>query len=122
MKRAEFLKVMGGGTLVAVAGSLATACKSSTTPTPGTSDTKDFISTTVDGHSHTVTLKKTEVQTPPAGGISRSTATTNNHYHSFTMSATELTQVNNGTPVEVTTGNADTDLHHHVFHITSWFW
>ncbi len=120
MKRAEFLKVLGAGTLTAIAGSLLSACKSSTTPTPSTSDSKDFVSSSVEGHSHTITLKKTELQSPPAGGISRETTTTNGHTHTFTMSAAQLSQVNNGSVVEVDT--AETSSHHHRFTIQSWYW
>lgn len=120
MKRTDFLKILGAGTMTAIAGSLLSSCKSSTTPTPPTPDSKDFISTSVDNHSHTITLKKTDLQSPPSGGISRETSTVNEHHHTFTMTQAELSQVNNGTVVEIDT--ADTNAHHHRFHLQSWFW
>jgi hypothetical protein len=126
MKRNEFLKVLGAGVLIVAVGILWSGCKSSTTPTPSTSDTKDFISTSVadstgSNHNHTVTVKKSECQTPPAAGISRETTSANGHTHAFTMTSAQLTQVNNGTPVEVTTTGGP-DTHQHVFHVLAWYW
>jgi hypothetical protein len=121
MKRAEFLKVMGAGTLVALAGSAVTACKSSST-TPSNPDSHTFTSTgpsdNSSGHTHTITIQKTEVETPPAGGISRETST-NGHSHTFTMTAANLADVKAGTAVTVTTSN--TSGHTHDFAISKWY-
>jgi hypothetical protein len=121
MKRAEFLKVMGAGTLVALAGSAVTACKSSST-TPSNPDSHTFTSTgpsSGPGHTHTITIQKTEVETPPAGGISRETST-NGHSHTFTMTADQLATVKAGTAVTITT-QPDSTGHTHDFQISKWY-
>jgi hypothetical protein len=122
MKRTEFLKILGAGTLTALAGSLMPSCKSSTTtPEPVTPESKTFDTRPADdGHFHTVTLTKTEIKTPPTGGISRETSSTNGHTHTFTMTSAQLTQVNSGNTVDVQT--ADTLAHHHTFAVTMWWW
>jgi hypothetical protein len=120
MKRAEFLKVLGAGTLTAIAGSLMSACKSATPTTPETPDTHVFTSSSVNDHTHTITLNKTELQSPPSGGISRETSSTNGHTHTFTMSASELSQAHNGSAMTIAT--AETNSHHHSFTIQSWYW
>lgn len=121
MKRAEFLKVMGAGTLVALAGSAVTACKSSST-TPSNPDSHTFTSTgpsdSSNGHTHTITIQKTEVETPPASGISRETSA-NGHTHTFTMSAAQLATVKGGTGVTVTTSIFAG--HTHDFVISKWY-
>jgi hypothetical protein len=122
MKRSDFLKVMGAGTLAALAGSALSACKSSsTTPTP-TTDSHTFTSTTVQSHNHTITIQKTEVDTPPAGGISRETSSAG-HTHTFTMSAADLTTVQGGTPVTIETASANgaSGPHTHSFAISKWY-
>jgi hypothetical protein len=117
MKRADFLKVMGAGALTSLAGTVLTACKSSST-TPTNPANKTFTSTSSVGHSHTITIQRTEVDTPPSAGISRETSA-NGHTHTFTMSAAELTTVRGGAAVTVTT--ADSNGHTHDFVISKWY-
>jgi hypothetical protein len=120
MKRTEFLKIAGVGALTALAGSVLTACKSSST-TPSDPNSKTFTSSAPSngaGHTHTITIQKTEIDTPPSDGISRETSA-NGHTHTFTMSAAELTTVKGGAPVTVTT--AETNGHHHDFTISKWY-
>jgi hypothetical protein len=118
MRRSEFLKLFGAGALVTAAAGLAAACKSSTTPT-NTVDSHTFTSTTVSGHTHTITLQKTEVAAPPAAGINRQTSSGSGHTHAFVMTQAQLQDVLAGTPVNVTTG--DTSGHNHDFTITKWY-
>jgi hypothetical protein len=117
MRRAEFLKVLGAGTLAALAGSALSACKNSTTPSDPTAS-KVFTSQATQGHNHTITIAKTEVESPPTGGISRETSA-NGHTHTFTMTAAELATVRGRTPVDVVTGN--TSGHNHIFTISRWY-
>jgi hypothetical protein len=77
-----------------------------------------FTSSSDQGHNHTITIQKTEIQAPPAGGISRQTSA-NGHTHTFTMTEAELTNVKNGTPVVVTT--SDSGGHSHNFTIQKWY-
>ena len=119
MKRAEFLKVMGAGTLVALAGSAVTACKSSSTTPSNPTDSRMFTSSTIQNHTHTITIQKTEVETPPAGGISRETSSASGHTHTFTMTADDLANVKSGTAVNIDT--AVTSAHLHTFTIQKWY-
>ncbi|MHB8055753.1 MAG: hypothetical protein ACYDH3_10960 [Candidatus Aminicenantales bacterium] len=102
------LTILVGGTQV--------GCKSPSNPT--NPDSKVFTSASTQGHTHTITIQKSEIDNPPAGGISRETSA-NGHTHTFTMSQAELTDVKNGTAVTVTT--ADTNGHHHEFTIQKWY-
>ncbi len=118
MKRAELLKILGAGTLIAAAAILWSACKSSTT-TPTPADSKEFFSTTVNDHFHKITIYKSDATNPPAEGITRETTSVNGHTHTFTMTQAELMQLNNGSVVNHTT--SDTEGHHHIFTISNWY-
>ena len=113
MRRREFLHFAAGATVLL--GVVQAACKNSpTTPT----NAKTFTSSNEQGHTHTITIDKTEIEAPPAAGISRQTSA-NGHTHTFTMTAAELTNVNNGSSVGVTT--SDSNGHSHTFTIQKWF-
>jgi len=113
MQRREFLHFAAGATVLL--GVVHAACKNSPTiPT----NAKMFTSSSEQGHAHTITIEKTEIESPPAGGISRQTSA-NGHTHTFTMTAVELTDVKNGTAVGVTT--ADSNGHSHNFTIQKWY-
>jgi len=69
-----------------------------------------------------VTLQRSEVETPPAAGIAKTTTSNSAHTHSFDMTQAELTTVNGGGSVTVTSGNSDIGgAHTHSFTITKWF-
>ena len=118
MTRKEFL--LAG--LAASAGALAaltqSRCSSSTSPPPPTTQ-RAFTSTNVNGHTHQITIQRAEVQTPPAGGISRQTSSGGGHTHTFTMSQAQLQTCMGGG--SVTLNDAVTDLHQHSYTITKWF-
>jgi len=114
MKRREFLHFAAGATVLL--GVVQATCKN--TPTTPTDPSMVFTSSSDQGHNHTITIQKTEIQAPPAGGISRQTSA-NGHTHTFTMSEAELTTVRNGTAVVVTT--ADSNGHSHRFTIQKWY-
>lgn len=102
---------------VILSGFVLTGCKTSST-TPTDPNSRVFTSSTDQGHTHTITIQKTEIETPPAGGISRQTSA-NGHTHTFTMNEAELLNVKNGTAVVVTT--SDTNGHSHNFTIQKWY-
>jgi len=93
--------------------------KSSSTAPPSNTDSKVFTSTVVSSHSHTITIQKSEIETPPTGGISRQTSSSSGHTHTFTMTEAELTNVKAGTAVVITTGVASG--HQHDFTIQKWY-
>lgn len=94
-------------------------CGSSDKSTPPSVDSKTFTSSVDASHSHTVTLTRVEVDSPPALGIQRATSVSGSHSHTFTMSPSELAAVLNGTPVVVTT-SLDSG-HTHRFTIQKWY-
>jgi hypothetical protein len=118
MKKAELLKILGAGMLIAAAAILWPACKSSST-TPTTTDSKEFFSTTIESHFHNLTVYKSDVTNPPAAGVTRETTSVNGHTHTFTMTHDELAMLNNGQVINHTT--SDTNSHHHLFTISKWF-
>ena len=122
MRKTNPARVVTIAFLAAALGFFQVSCggSSSTTAPPAKPDpnSRVFTSTLVGGHTHTITIQKSEIETPPTGGISRLTSSTV-HTHSFTMTEVELTNVKGGTPVVVTTG--DTNLHTHGFTIQKWY-
>lgn len=114
-------KMLGGAALIVLFGAFLTGCSNSTTPPPS-GDSHTFNSTSVNSHTHSVTLDKADVQSPPMAGITETTSSNSAHTHSIAMSQAELNTVNGGGTVTVTTGNSDvTGAHTHQFTITKWF-
>jgi len=123
MKRREFMFNSSKGRIVAIivmailVGGVQIACNNTPT-TPSDPVSKVFTSSNDQGHTHTITIQRTEIETPPAGGISRQTSA-NGHTHTFTMTQAEMTNVKNGTSVTVTT--SDSNGHSHTFTIQKWY-
>jgi hypothetical protein len=115
MKRREFLHFAAGATVLL--GVVQSACKNSPT-TPIDPNSRTFTSSNDQGHTHNITIQKTEIEAPPASGISRQTSASG-HTHTFTMNQVELTTVKNGTAVVVTT--SDSNGHTHNFTIQKWY-
>jgi hypothetical protein len=116
MTRKEFLKKGAMGLVLIPGVALLSRCKSPSSPTP-TTDSHVFTSDASPGHSHTITIQKTEVETP--SGISRETAASSGHTHTFTVTADQLNTVKGGTAVSVNT--AVTGTHFHTFVIQKWY-
>jgi len=115
MKRREFFHFAAGATVLL--GVVQAACKNSPT-TPTDPNSRVFTSSSDQGHTHTITIQKTEIEAPPTAGISRQTSA-NGHTHTFTMTEAQLTNVKNGTPAAITT--ADSNGHTHNFTIQKWY-
>lgn len=114
-------RTLVGLVALALYGAFMGACSNSTTPPPA-GDSHTFTSTSVNSHTHSVTLAKADVQTPPMAGISGTTTSNSAHTHSFAMTQAELDTVDGGGSVTVTTGSSDvTGAHTHQFTITKWF-
>ena len=118
MTRKDFLLTGTGG----IAGLLMflsqTRCKSPAGPTTPPTE-NSFTSTSVNGHTHSITIQNSEVQNPPAAGISRETSSTSGHTHTFTMTQADLQNVMGGGTATIVT--AITSSHQHSFTITKWF-
>ncbi len=123
MNRRDFLKstVMAGGSLGAAL-LLQSGCSSSDNGSPsGPSDStsRTFTSSSDTGHTHSVTMARSEIDSPPAGGISRQTTSNSGHTHTFTLTQAQLTTVQGGGTVSTTT-SSDTG-HSHTFSINKWY-
>lgn len=118
MTRKEFLKMVGGGSLVGLGAILAAKCSSSSSPsTPG--QTKDFTSTNVQSHSHTFTMNQSDINSPPSGGITRDTSVSSGHSHSVTISQSDLMAMQTGASETITTSVVSS--HSHDFTFSKWF-
>ncbi|MEW5900548.1 MAG: hypothetical protein AB1715_03695 [Acidobacteriota bacterium] len=117
MKRREFLKSVLGGTVGAVAVLATVRCQSNEAPDmPGS---RTFTGSSSQGHTHTVTIQRSEVENPPVGGISRSTSSSSGHSHTFAMTQAQLQSVNAGNTVPVTDSLVSGHTHDYV--IQKWF-
>ncbi|MBN2206519.1 MAG: hypothetical protein JW742_03865 [Candidatus Aminicenantes bacterium] len=98
---------------------LAAGCSSPESTVP-TYETKTFTSTTVDGHSHTVTLSRSDIQALPEAGLTVTTSSVNNHTHTLSLTKAQCGSVNNSIQVVVETSTANN--HSHSFSIANWWW
>lgn len=96
-------------------------CSSSSSPSaPSTPSTSHrFTSSVAAGHTHTVTIAKAEVETPPVSGISEETSISSGHSHTFTMTEAQLLSVKGGGTEVITTSVVSG--HSHTFTITKWY-
>jgi len=115
------LTAIAGAAFLALLVAGLTGCSSSTAPTnPGTS--KTFTSTSVNSHTHTVTIEKADIQASPMTGISGTTSSNSAHTHSFAMTQAQLMTCNSGGSVMTMTGSSDVGgAHTHAFTISKWF-
>jgi hypothetical protein len=119
MTRTRFLT--GGFAAVLLGGIalLAAGCGSPESTVP-TYATKTFTSTTVDGHFHSVTLSRSDIQALPANGLTATTTSVNSHTHTLTLTKAQCESVNNS--VSVTVETSTTSGHSHSFSIANWWW
>ena len=124
MKRRDFLKssAMAGGTL-GLALLMDSGCGggggNGSPMGPGDNSSRSFVSSTDDGHVHSVTLNRSEVDSPPSGGVSRQTSSSSGHTHTFTITQAQLTTVQGGGTVSTVT-SSDSG-HTHTFSISKWY-
>lgn len=118
MTRKEFLKVSLGGILGGIALFFMERCNGTETPSVPEGG-QSFTSTNVDNHTHTVTLARSEVENPPAAGITKATSSSTGHTHSFSMNQAQLQTVNSGTAVQVIDSLVTGHQHHYT--ISKWF-
>lgn len=96
---------------------VAGAACSNTTSTDIPLSEKSYYSSTVNGHSHSVTILKTEIE----GGQSflRTTSLVNSHTHNVSMSQEQVQSLKNGSTVSVET-TVDSG-HSHTFSFQKWY-
>jgi len=119
MRRKQLLKWFFAAALLGMSVLIMASCNSSESTKPA-DETRTFTSTTVEGHAHTVTLKKSDIQARPAEGLTMNTSSSSGHTHTFRMTKAQLDSIIGSTPVTVTTS---TDSgHSHDFAISNWWW
>lgn len=122
MTRKEFLKTFFIGMVGGTATILGLKCSSPESPDQPNGDEENeqtFTSNTVDGHTHTVTLEKSEIENPPDGGISKNTSYSGGHTHTFSMTQQQLMDVKNGQTVTVS--DSVVSNHQHDYDISKWY-
>lgn len=111
MNRREVIVKLGGLLLVLPAARVLMACGSDSGG--GGPQTLTFVSSTDDGHTHSVGLQVTEITSPPSAGLEKTTSNVLAHTHTVTLTAADLDSINTGNTVTKTTSN---DLNHtHTF-------
>lgn len=109
LTRREFLSQTGYVTLVLAP--LAAACGSSSSSTGGGScDGVSSTSTVVSAHSHTVCVPTTDLASPPPGGMTY-TSSGPEPVHTITLTAAQLTSIQGGQSVTVTSSSAGAHTH-----------
>jgi len=103
------------GTLAALIIFAGQACSSTTSDIPFTE--KSYYSTTVQGHSHSVTLYRTEIDS--AQPILRTTSLVNAHTHNVSLSQAQVQSLKDGANVNVET-TVDSG-HSHTFSFQKWY-
>ncbi len=113
----RFIFAATAATFVLLSGA---GCKSNQSPsTPPTSGGQNFTGSVSQDHSHTVTIQRTEVESPPAAGISRQTSSSQAHTHTFTMTQAQLQAVKDGQTIRIT--DSLVSGHTHEYQIQKWF-
>jgi hypothetical protein len=118
MTRKEFLKFSLAGITAGGILTLWPACNGSESTQPP-SGGGTFTGSSSEGHTHAVTLQRSEVENPPAQGISRQTTSNVGHSHTFTMTQAQLQAVNGGSTVSIT--DSVVEAHTHTYQIQKWF-
>jgi hypothetical protein len=119
MTRKEFLKFLIAGITAGGVFSLFHSCSGTTEPQPPPSGGGTFTGSSSQGHTHSVTLQRDEVENPPSQGISRQTTSNSGHTHTFTISQAQLQSVNGGSTVTIT--DSTVQAHSHNYQIQKWF-
>lgn len=125
MTRKEFIRTTLGSLLGGILTIVGVSCSSPTSPDTSDGDgtqnenEKSFQSTTAQGHTHSVTIQRSEIENPPENGISRSTSLSGGHTHTFSMTQQQLQNVNAGETVKVT--DSVVSGHSHEYEITKWY-
>jgi hypothetical protein len=93
-------------------------CSSSSDDTSGGSCAGvDSTSTVNSNHSHTVCVLTTDLTSPPGAGVTYTTSNVGSHTHMVMLTAANLTAINTGQTVMVTSTSDGSPAHSHDFMI-----
>lgn len=121
MTRKDFLETLAGGVAGGILIMLGVGCSSDNPTSPETpgGDQRSFTSTTVQGHTHNVTINRSEIENPPQDGITKTTTSGGGHTHSFSMTQQQLLNVRDGQTITIT--DSTVSGHSHDYQISRWF-
>ena len=113
--------------LVPIVSSCSSSSMSSQAPAPPDSETGgtctgiESTSTIAQSHDHMVCVPTTDLTNPPASGATYTTTNVSEHMHTMTLSQAQLSAIEAGTTVTLTTSSVvdpiDGVLHSHSFSI-----
>jgi hypothetical protein len=120
LERRQFCKLVGGALVAIPAGLFLVRCGGSnqTANGPTNQPSQDgtrliFTSSVVGDHSHTFGIETAAIDTPPANGVNGPSSVVESHSHSVVVSSAQLSSIDAGETVQVTSGT--TDGHTHLF-------
>ena len=113
LERREFLTSIGRLALVASAGLTLTACGSTSSDTSG--DGFTVTSSLASGHTHAIFVVLDDLTSPPSNGVSYQSTATNAHFHVVVLTKAQLTSIDEGAVLTVT--STVSDGHQHAFSI-----
>jgi|HubBroStandDraft_1064217.scaffolds.fasta_scaffold431974_1 hypothetical protein len=71
----------------------------------------DTVSTVVDAHTHSVCVLTSDLTAPPAAGATYTSTTALGHSHTITLTAAQLSSINSGQSVTVTSSSVEGHTH-----------
>ena len=113
LERREFLTSIGRLALVASAGLAFTGCGSTDTTDDG--DGFTVTSSLASGHTHAIFVVLDDLSSPPSNGVSYQSTATNAHFHVVVLTKAQLTSIDEGAVLTVT--STVSDGHQHAFSI-----
>jgi len=110
MNRREVIFRVGGILLAIPASRVLMACGSDTAANP---NSLAFISSSDDGHTHSVHLLLTDISAPPVGGTTKTTSLEQSHTHTVSLTEADLNSIQAGNTVTKTRSEDGTPFHIH---------
>jgi len=115
MDRREFFIRVGESVIAVPMALMAVSCDDGyNSGGTGPSDTNDgfnVTSLTASGHTHSVEVLYADLSSPPANGVTYGSTTVGGHSHSITLTQQQLTTINGGSSVTVTSTNSEGHTH-----------
>ncbi|MFN7956610.1 MAG: hypothetical protein U0610_33205 [bacterium] len=114
--RREFLTTsMGKLALLMPAAAVLSHCGNASTTNDGSDEGFTITSSLASGHTHAIFLLLSDVASPPSTGLTYQSTTSSNHFHLVVVTQAQLTSIDEGAVVTVT--SSVSDGHQHAFSI-----
>ncbi len=113
--RREFLTSMGKLALLVPAATVLSHCGNASSTDDGSNDGFTVTSSLANGHTHAIFVLLSDIASPPSTGLTFQSTTSSNHFHLVVLTQAQLTSVDEGAVVTVT--SSVSDGHQHAFSI-----